>query len=157
MKRWLYSFLLAVGVVFLLWIPHHAVSAHLHPQAKRGRSVLSRSVLVSSGYRALRTASPVFLGNRAGPLEIFATQYGSLLANDGLTWLDHRGPPGTNMCRQALVTNCKAAGPAGSLRGALSAEIPGRRRANSNHGVLQHALAKQFPMPEMSESRLNSP
>ena len=116
MKRWLCSLLLAAGVAFLLWIPHRAVTAHLHPQAKRDRSVLSWSALVSSGYRALRTASPVLLGIRARPLEIFATQYGSLIAEDGPPWLDHRGPPGPNACRQALVTNCKAAGSAGSLR-----------------------------------------
>jgi hypothetical protein len=116
MKRWLCSLLLAAGVAFLLWIPHRAVTAHL-PRAKGNRSVLSRSALVSSGCQALRTASPVFLGNRAGPLEIFATQYGSLVADDGPPWLDHRGPPGPNACSQALPTNCKAPGPAGSLRG----------------------------------------
>lgn len=116
MKRWLCSLLLAAGVALLIWIPHRAVTAHLHPQAKRDRSVLSQSALVSSGYRALRTASPVLLGNRAGPLKIFATQYGSLIADDGPPWLDHRGPPGPH-ARQPLVTNCKAAGPAGSLKG----------------------------------------
>ena len=33
MKRWLCWLLLAVGVVFLLWIPHRPVSPHLHRQA----------------------------------------------------------------------------------------------------------------------------
>lgn len=128
MKRWLGSLLLAAVVAFLLWIPHRAFAAHLHTQAKRDRSVRTRSALVSSGHRALRAASPVFRVNRADPLDIFATQYGSLLAEDGPRWPDHRGPPGPNACRQALVTNCKAAGPAGSLRGLTFREIPGRRR-----------------------------
>jgi hypothetical protein len=115
MKRWLCSLLLAAGVAFLLWIPHRPVTAHLHPQIRRDRSVLSRSALVSSEYRALRTVSPALLGNRVVP-EIFATQYESLIADDGPPWLDHRGPPGPNACRQVLFTNCKAAGPAGSLK-----------------------------------------
>jgi hypothetical protein len=118
MKRWLCSFLLAVGIAFLLWIPHRAVNAHLRPQGAGDRSVLRQSALVFTGCRALRAPSPVFFRNRAGPLEFLATQFGFLIGDDvGPPWWDYRGPPGPNGCRPALVTDCKAAGQGGSLRG----------------------------------------
>ena len=41
-----------------------------------------------------------------------------------------------------LITRCKAAGQAGSLKGSSSQQNSGLRRANSKHGVFQHPLAK---------------
>ena len=114
MKRWFYSLLLAVGVVFFLWIPHRPPDPRVHPQ---DRSALSQSTVVSTWCQDLGAATPAFLRSRAGPLEIFLIQYGSLIADDDSSWLDRRGPPGANACRQTSVTNCKAAGPAGSPRG----------------------------------------
>lgn len=119
MKRWLCSLLLAVGVIFLLWISHRSLLPHLHPQ---DRSVLRQHGFVSTWCRALRAAIPAFKLSRASPLEFFARQFGRLILaitdDDGPPWLDYRGPPGTNIsARQNLVTSCKAAGQAGSLTG----------------------------------------
>src|SRR5215469_4470714 len=40
-----------------------------------------------------------------------------------------------------LITRCKAAGQAGSLKGSSSQQNSGLRRANSKHGVFQQPLA----------------
>jgi hypothetical protein len=99
MKRWLCWLFLAVGVVFLLWIPHRLVSAHPYPPAAGYQSVLSQNEFVSTWCRAWRAASPAFPRNRAGPLEFFATHSAFLITDDnGPPWLDHRGPPGPNAC-----------------------------------------------------------
>ena len=144
MKRWLCSFFLAVGVVFLLWIPHRSVRPHLHPQATANRSVLSQNEFVSTR-RALQAASPTFPRSRVGPVEFFAPAFGFLITDiaddDALPWLDYRGPPGPNACNQGLVTGCKAARQVGSLTGSTFQRNSGPRRANLKHGVLQHALA----------------
>jgi hypothetical protein len=119
MKRWLCWLLLAVGVVFLLWIPHCPLRPHLPPQ---DRSVLSHKEFVSIGCRALRAMRPACAQSRASPSEFFATrEFGGLIAGitdeDGPPWLDYRGPPGPNACHRCLVTSCKASGLPGSLRG----------------------------------------
>jgi len=111
MKRWLGWLFLAVGVVFLLWIPHRPVSPPPCPPAAGDHSVLGQNEFVSTWCRALRAASPAFPQNRAGPLEFFATHSGFLITDDnGPPWLDRRGPPGPNACSQDLVTSCEAAG-----------------------------------------------
>ena len=147
MKRWLCSFFLAVGVVFLLWIPHRSVRPHLHPQATANRSVLSQNEFVSTR-RALQAASPTFPRSRVGPVEFFAPAFGFLITDiaddDALPWLDYRGPPGPNACNQGLVTGCKAARQVGSLTGSTFQRNSGPRRANLKHGVLQHALASRI-------------
>jgi len=147
MKRWLCSFFLAVGVVFLLWIPHRSVRPHLHPQATANRSVLSQNEFVSTR-RALQAASPTFPRSRVGPVEFFAPAFGFLITDiaddDALPWLDYRGPPGPNACNQGLVTGCKAARQVGSLTGSTFQRNSGPRRANLKHGVLQHALARRL-------------
>ena len=147
MKRWLCSFFLAVGVVFLLWIPHRSVRPHLHPQATANRSVLSQNEFVSTR-RALQAASPTFPRSRVGPVEFFAPAFGFLITDiaddDALPWLDYRGPPGPNACNQGLVTGCKAARQVGSLTGSTFQRNSGPRRANLKHGVLQHALARKW-------------
>ena len=118
MKRWLSWLFLAVGVVMLLWILHLPVSSYRHRQSVRDPSVLSQSEFVSTWCGALRTANSSFPRNRAGPLEFFATRSAFLITDDGgLPWLDYRGPPGPNVrSHQDLVTGCKAASQAGSLR-----------------------------------------
>ena len=143
MKRWLCSLLLAVGVVFVLWIPHRSVLLHLHPQ---DRSVLGRHEFVSTWCRALRAAIPAFAQSRASPLEFFASEFGRLnLAitdDDGPPWLGYRGPPGTNISvRQDLVTSCKAAGQAGSLTGSTFQPKFRASRANSKLGVFATAFS----------------
>jgi hypothetical protein len=105
MKRWLCSLLLAVGVIFLLWISHRSLLPHLHPQ---DRSVLGQHGFVSIWCRALRAAIPAFAQSRASPLEFFAREFGRLILaitdDDGPPWLDYRGPPGTNISvRQNLA------------------------------------------------------
>src|ERR1700674_3437588 len=106
MKRWLCWLFFAVGVVFLLSIPHRPVSSYLHPPAAGDRSVLSQNEFVSTWCRALRAARPAFPRNRAGPREPFATHSVFLITDDdGPPWLDVRGPPGPNGCRQDLVTS----------------------------------------------------
>lgn len=122
MKRWLCWLLLAVGVVFLLGIPHRPVRSHLPPQDRQDRSVLSQDEFVSMGCCALRAASPAFARSRVSPLEFFATrEFGWLITGvtneDGPPWLDYRGPPGPNACHRGLITSCKASGQAGSPRG----------------------------------------
>jgi hypothetical protein len=118
MKRWLCWLFLAVGVVFLLWIPHRPVSPPSYPPAAGDQSVLSQNEFVFTWCRVLRAASPTFPRNRAGPLEFFATHSAFLITdNNGPPWLDHRGPPGPNARSQDLVTSCKAAGQAGSPTG----------------------------------------
>ena len=129
MKRWLCWLLLAIGVVFLLWIRHGPVRLHLPPQ---DRSVLSQNEFVSMGCRALRAASPAFARSRASPMEFFATrELGWLIVDipdeDGPPWLDYRGPPGPNACHRGLVMTCKASGQAGSLRGE---HLPAKFRAS---------------------------
>jgi hypothetical protein len=104
MKRWLCSLFLALGVIFLLWIPQRCVRPHLHPHAAGDRLVLSQNEFVFTWCRALPAANP----DRAGPSEFFATEFGFLIADiaddDGPPWLDYRGPPGPNACSQGLVT-----------------------------------------------------
>ena len=121
MKRGLCALFLAVGVLFLLWIPHFSVRPHLHPRAAGGRSVLSQNEFVSTRCRALRAANPAFPCSRAGPSEFFATEFGFWITDiadeDGPAWLDDRGPPGPNTCSQGSLTSCKAASQVGSLRG----------------------------------------
>lgn len=121
MKRWLCWLLLAVGVVFLLGIPHRPLRPHVPPQDRQDRSVLSQDEFVSRGCCALRAVSPAFARSRTSPLEFFATrELGLLLADitdeDGSPWLDDRGPPGPNACHRGLIKSCKASGQAGSLR-----------------------------------------
>jgi hypothetical protein len=126
MKRWLGWLFCAVGLVFLLCIPHRPVSPPSYPPVAGDPSVLSPNEFVFTWCRVLRAASPAFPRNRAGPLEFFATHSAFLITDDnGPPWLDHRGPPGPNACSQDLVTSCKGAGQAGSLRRALSNKIPG--------------------------------
>lgn len=121
MKRWLCWLLLAVGVLFLLGIPHRP------PQH---RSVLSHKEFVSMGCRALRAASPALARSRASPLEFFATrEFGWLIAGttdeDGPPWLDYRGPPGPNARHRGLVTSCQVSGQVGSLMAEhFSSEVP---------------------------------
>lgn len=126
MKRWLCWLFLAVGVVFLLWIPHRPVSPPPYPPAAGDHSVLSQNEFVSIRCRSLRAVNPAFPRNRAGQLEFFATHSAFLITDDnGPPGLDHRGPPGPNACSQDLVTSCKAPGQAGSLTGEISNKIPG--------------------------------
>ena len=137
MKRWLCALLLAVGVVFVLWIPHRSVLLHLHPQ---DRSVLGQHEFVSTWCRALRAASPAFAQSRAGPWEFFATELGlfimAITDDDGPPWRGYRGPPGTNISvRQDLVTSCKAAGQAGNLTGStFQPKFRASRGRNSKQG-----------------------
>ena len=49
-----------------------------------------------------------------------------------------------------LITRCKAAGQAGSLKGSSSQQNSGLRRANSKHGVFQHPLASLGPRALLS-------
>ena len=132
MKRWLCWLLLAVGLVFLLGIPHRPVRLHLPPQDRQDRSVLTQNEFVSMGFRALRAASPAFARSRVSPLEFLATrEFGRLIAGitdeDGPPWLDYRGPPGPNACHLGLVTSCKASGQDGSPRGE---HLPAKFRAS---------------------------
>jgi hypothetical protein len=117
MKRWLGWFLLAVGIGFLLWIPHRPVS--VPPCA--GAALRTQNEFVSNWCRALRDAVLALAWSRAGPRNLFATAFTLLIRNitdeDGPPWLDYRGPPGPNACSHRLVTVCKAAGQAGSQRG----------------------------------------
>ena len=119
MKRWLCSFCLALGVVFLLGIPQRCVRPYLHPHAVGDRSVLRQNEFVFTWRRALPAANP----DRADPSEFFATEFGFLIRDitddDGPPWLDYRGPPGANACTQGWVTSCKAASHLGSLSGSL--------------------------------------
>ena len=108
MKRWLCWLLLAVGVVFLLGIPHGPLRPHVPPQDRQDRSVLSQDELVSRGCCALRAVSPAFARSRANPLEFLATgEFEWLIAavtdEDGPPWLDYRAPPGPNACHRGLV------------------------------------------------------
>ena len=119
MKRWLCSLLLALGVIFLLWIPHRSVRPYLHSQAAEDRSLLRQNEFVSTCCRAVQAASPAFPQIRAGPSEFFVTEFGFVITDiaedEGPPWLDDRGPPGPNTCsHQDLLTSCKAAGQAGS-------------------------------------------
>lgn len=150
MKRWLCSLLLAVGVVFLLWIPHRSVRPHLPPQAAGDRAILRQNEFVSAWCRALRATSPAFSQIRAGPSEFFTTKFGFVITDiaedEGPPWLDDRGPPGPNTCsHQDLVTSCKAAGQASSLKKSTSQRNSATAEANSKHQVLQHALTNELP------------
>ena len=120
-KWWLCSLLLAVGVVFLLWIVHRPIS----PPAAGNPSVLSQNEFVFISCRASPAASPAFPQIRAGPSEFFASKFGFVITDiaedEGPPWLDDRGPPGPNTCsHQDLVTSCKAAGQASSLKKSTS-------------------------------------
>jgi hypothetical protein len=118
MKRWLCSLWLAVGVMFLLWMPHRCVRPQLHPQ---DQSVLSQKEFVSTWIRALRATNPAFIQSRAGPLEFFATEFGlsvvAITSDDGPPWLDSRGPPALRCAIKTRSLVCKAAGQAGSQTG----------------------------------------
>lgn len=87
MKRWLCSLLLAVGVIFLLRIPHHSVHPHLHLQATGDRSALCQNEFVSTWCRAVQAANPASPLGRASPSELFATKFGFVItdiAEDGV-------------------------------------------------------------------------
>jgi hypothetical protein len=103
MKRWLGWFLLAVGIGFLLWIPHRPVS--VSPCA--GAVLHTPNELVSNWCRALRDAGLALAQSRAGSRNLFATALTLLTRNitdeDGPPWLDYRGPPGRKML---AVTVC---------------------------------------------------
>gem|GEM_PF-4941572 len=124
MKRWLYSLLLAVGVVFFLWIPHRPLGPRVHPQ---DRSVLlSQSGVVSTGCQGLGAAPPAFLRSRAGPLEFF-TGFGFLIrgiVDDVPCRWEYRGPPSPNVCsRRDLLMICQAAHQGGSLPEVLTVKF----------------------------------
>jgi len=92
MKRWLWWFLLTIGIVMLLWISHRPVHSPVHP--------LDRSVLSQREF-AFMTASPGLSRSRVGPWEFFAIEFAlsTDIANQhGPPWLDDRGPPGSHAC-----------------------------------------------------------
>lgn len=117
MKRWLCSLCLGLGVVLLLCIPQVCVRPHVHPHLAGDRSVLSLNEFVFTWRPALPVANP----DRAGPSELFATEFRFLITDivndDGPPWLTYRGPPVPNACRQGWVTTSQAAGHIGSLNG----------------------------------------
>jgi hypothetical protein len=126
MKRWLCSLWLAVGVMFLLWMPHRCVRPQLHPQ---DQSVLSQKEFVSTWSRALRATSPAFIQSRVGPLEFFATKFGlsvvAITRDDGPPWLDSRGPPGPETRNQDSAASLQGCWPSRQPKGeALSNKIP---------------------------------
>lgn len=134
MKRWLGWFLLAVGIGFLLWIPHRPIS--VLPCA--GAVLRTPSEFVSHGRRALPDTGLALARARAAPRNLFATPFTLLTRNitdeDGPPWLDYRGPPDPIACSHRLVTVCKAADQAGSQRGETLPEIQDARSANSSWG-----------------------
>ena len=148
MKRWLCSLLLAVGVAFLTWISYRSSCLRPHPQAAVDRSVVHQIEFVFTWCRAVKAASSAFPQIRAGPSEFFVTKFGFVITDiaedEGPPWLDDRGPPGPNTCsHQDLITSCKAAGQASSLKKSTSqrnsATIAGKFKAS----VLQHSLTKE--------------
>lgn len=116
MKRWLGWFLLAVGIGFLLWIPHRPAS--VPPCA--GVVVRTHNDFLSNWCRAWRNAGLALARSRAGPRSLFTTAFARATRNitdeGGPPWLDYRGPPGANACGRRLVMACKAAGQAGSQK-----------------------------------------
>ena len=92
MKRWLWWFFLAIGIVMLLWISHRPVHSPVHP--------LDRSVLSQRKF-AFTTASPGLSRSCVGPWEFFAIDFGlstDIADEHGPPWLDYRGPPGSHAC-----------------------------------------------------------
>ena len=140
MKQWLCWFFLVVGVVFFLWIQHRRVSPYLCPrcpQSAGDQSVLKHND-ISSWCPALQVASPVFTRNRAGALEFFAAHFGFLITritdDAGPPWLDGRGPPGSHLCSQLLMSSRKAAGLAGRRKECPPPKFPPSDRRKSKKG-----------------------
>jgi len=142
MKRWLCSLWLAVGVMFLLWMPHRCVRPQLHPQ---DQSVLSQKEFVSTWIRALRATNPAFIQSRAGPLEFFATEFGlsvvAITSDDGPPWLDSRGPPALRSQSRLGHWFARLLARPAAKRGGTFQYNSVPPEVNSTHEVLQHALA----------------
>ena len=113
-RRWCLLWVwMAVG--FLLLFPHRRVSVQHPPQSAGDRSSLGPSEFMCTWCRTLLPVSSTLSQSRASPLEMF-TVYSEFLITDnvGLSWLDHRGPPGARACGQPRV-RCKAASQTGSV------------------------------------------